>query len=228
MKTKTLITTALATLVALSLHFNARADITTSLSGYWKLNDGPGSSTATDSSGNANTGTLTGFANGTFVNMWTNGGPVNNTTLFFNQNGETANYITVANSSTINQGQVNREWTLSAWVKPSVAGGSQVANAGIVAKGKLNLEQYALYLSGGKFQTRVRNSAGSGTMAATGTTTPSANQWYHVVGIIKEPRQAGLGSEGLIYVNGVKESGTDANTYTTTYQLRRAAGHRKP
>lgn len=144
MKTKTLITTALATLVALSLHFNARADITTSLSGYWKLNDGPGSSTATDSSGNANTGTLTGFANGTFVNMWTNGGPVNNTTLFFNQNGETANYITVANSSTINQGQVNREWTLSAWVKPSVAGGSQVANAGIVAKGKLNLEQYTL------------------------------------------------------------------------------------
>jgi hypothetical protein len=214
MNTKTLRTIILAILLTASLLFNARADITTSLQGYWTFDAGSGSSAA-DSSGNANAGTLTNFADTGFTTMWVNG--IISKALIFNQNGETTNYVSVPNSTSINAGQVAREWTLSCWVKPSVAGGSQTGNAGIIAKGKLGLEEYSLYITGGKFQTRVRNAAGTGTMTATSTTTPSANQWYHVIGIIKEPRQAGLGSEGLLYVNGVKESATDANTFTTTF-----------
>ena len=213
MTSKTLITT-LSSLLAAAFVFSARADITTGLKGYWTFDEGSGS-LAADASGNGNNGTLTNFADTGFTTMWTNGIVTN--AIVFNQNGETTNYVVVPNSTSINAGQAAKEWTLSAWVKPSVAGGSQVGNAGIIAKGKLNLEEYALYLSGGKFQTRLRNSAGSGTMTATGTTTPGANQWYHVIAIVKEPRQAFLNSEALIYVNGTKESSTDSNTYTTDY-----------
>ena len=198
-------------LVVASFIYPTRADITTGLKGYWTFDAGSGSS-AVDASGNGNDGTLTNFADTGFTTMWTNG--IVAGAIAFNQNGETTNYVSVPNSASINAGQAAREWTLSAWVKSS---GSQVGNAGIIAKGKLNLEEYALYLSGGKFQTRLRNSAGSGTMTATSSTTPSANQWYHVIAIVKEPRQTGLGSEALIYVNGVKESSTDGNTFTTTY-----------
>ncbi len=71
---KTFSNAALTFLAAASLAFNARADITTGLVGYWSLSDGPGSATVTDLSGNGNTGTLMNYADATYNNMWTAAG----------------------------------------------------------------------------------------------------------------------------------------------------------
>jgi len=152
--------------------FLAHADITTGLVGYWPLNDGPGSAITADGSGNGNTGSLTNFADATFNNMWTtttdptNGGAY---ALQFNTGGAagsttfgTNTFVNIADSSSLDQPTQTKQWTLSAWVNCSVAPGSEPANAGIVCKGELNKEAYALYLSGGHFTTIFHNSADSG------------------------------------------------------------------
>jgi hypothetical protein len=203
----------LATLIGLAVQSTAQADITTGLVGYWKLNDGSGSSTTADSSGNSNTGTLANFADPAFMNMWTTGGPVNNNTLTFNQNGENTNCVVVPNSTSLGNPTTAKAWTVAAWVKLGVAGGSQVNNAGIVAKGNLNAEQYALYMSGGKFQGTMHNAAASGTESVTSTFTPVANLWYHVAYIFR----TGINPEAYMYINGVSNNVGALNTFTTVY-----------
>jgi hypothetical protein len=210
---KTIIATILALLIGHTLQSTARADITTGLEGYWKLNDGSGSPTAADTSGNSNTGTLTSFADTTFMNMWTTGGPVGNTTLTFNQNGENTNYVTVPNSTSLNAPTTAKAWTVAVWVKLSVAGSSQVNNAGIVAKGNLNAEQYALYINGGKFQGTMHNAGDTGTESVTSTFTPLANVWYHVAYVFR----TGINPEAYIYINGVSNNVGALNTFTTVY-----------
>jgi hypothetical protein len=215
MKTKSLTTSALTVLTTASLLLNARADITSGLVGYWTFDDGSGS-TAADSTANANNGTLVNFSDATYTSMWTTNAWLNKA-LLFNQSGEgTDTYVSVNDSSSIESMTTAKQWTLSAWVKPSVAGGSQTANAGIISKGNLNLESFSLYMSGGKFATIFHNAAGSGTESVSGTTTPAANTWYHVVATVLEPK-GNATAEAIVWVNGVRESGANANTYTTVY-----------
>ncbi len=199
---------------------NARADITTGLVGYWNLSDGPGNSNVVDISGNGNTGSLSNFADGTFNNMWTgNSDPTNGWpfAMLFNQTGEGTNtYINVADSPSLNLPSANRQWTLSAWVNCSVAGGSEPANAGIISKGNLNAEAYALYMSGGKFVGIFHNVSLGSAETATSTTIPASNTWYHVAVTVLEPKGS-ANAEAILYVNGVVQSGANANTFTTVY-----------
>jgi autotransporter-associated beta strand protein len=199
---------------------SARADITTGLVGYWNLSDGPGSSNVVDSAGNGNTGMLSNYTDATFNNMWTNStDPVNGWpfALLFNETGIGNNtYVTIPNSPSIDSMSSNKQWTLSAWVNCAVAGGSQPVNAGIVSKGNFNREAFSLYITGGKFTTIFHNAAGSGTETVSGTTTPNAGTWYHVAATVLEPKGSAT-AEAIVYVNGVRESGSDGNTYTTVY-----------
>src|ERR1035441_4477989 len=111
MTSKTLTTAALATLIATSLLVNARADITTGLICYWNLNDGPGSSTVADLTGNGDTGMLVNFTDGTYNNMWTTSTDPNNGwpfAMLFNQSGEGANtYISIPDSTSLDSPTVN-------------------------------------------------------------------------------------------------------------------------
>src|ERR1039457_3345651 len=105
MTSKTLTTVALAALIATALLVNARADITTGLVGYWSLSEGPGASTVLDTSGNANTGSLMNFTDGTYNNMWTSSTDPNNGwpfAMLFNQTGEGANtYVSIPDSTSL-------------------------------------------------------------------------------------------------------------------------------
>ena len=223
MRSKILTTTALTALTTTSLLLNARADITTGLVGYWNLSDGPGSSTVADASGNGNTGTLVNFTDNTFMNMWTTpADPVSGVgyAMLFNQTGEGSdNYVSIPNSSSLNFTAANKAWTISAWVNCSVAGASEPANAGIVSKGDFNsantsADAYGLYMSGGNFVTVFHNSAGTGTETVASTTTPVAGVWYHVVATAQLPIGSAT-AEAIIYVNGVRVSPANNNTYTT-------------
>jgi autotransporter-associated beta strand protein len=219
MKTTSLALTALTTA---SLLLNARADITTGLVGYWNLSDGPGASTANDLSGSGNIGTLKNYTDGTYNNMWTtstdptNGWPY---ALMFTNSaaGLGANtYVNVPDSTSLNTPTANKAWTLAAWIYPTVAGASQTNNAGIISKGYSGAEAYAMYLSGGKVTGVLRNSANNGNETVSGNTVLAANTWYHVAVTVLEPKGS-ANAEVIIYVNGVLDSGANANTYTTDY-----------
>jgi hypothetical protein len=219
MKTKTLLTT---TILFGALLFGARADITTGLVGYWTLDDGNGSasvSTVVDSSGSNNVGTLTQFADTTFTSMWTPNGWFNNAVVF-NQNGATTNYINIPDSTSLNTPSVNKQWTLAAWVKPSVVGTSQPDEAGIISKGLWSTtgskEAYFLGIKAGKVYTKFNNTTATGGLTKSGTTVLQANTWYHVVAGCKIPR-SGAYAELYVYVNGVLESPSDTQTHTTVY-----------
>jgi hypothetical protein len=206
---------------------SAHADITTGLVGYWPLSDGPGAATVSDGSGFGNTGVLTNFADMTFNNMWTTSTDPTNAdayALLFNTAGTagstsfgTNTYVNIPDSPSLDLPSSHTQWTLSAWVNCSVAPSSEPANAGIICKGNLNREAYALYMSGGNFTTIFHNAAGSGVETVNSTNTLAAGTWYNVTATVWVPRQSGSLAEALIYVNGSLVSGTNSNTYTTVY-----------
>ncbi len=222
MNSKTLTSIVLTLLAAALFELNARADITTGLVGYWNLSDGPGSSNVVDFSGNGNTGTLVNYADTTYSNMWTtvtdptNGWPFALTFTNSLAGFGTNTYINVADSPSLNLPSANKTWTLSAWVNCSVAGASETANAGIISKGNLNSEAYALYMSAGKFVTIFHNTSLGSAETATSTTVATAGTWYHVVGVVQEPL-SGSNAEARLYINGTLQSGANANTFTTVY-----------
>ena len=222
-RSRRLLALAVATMViAAGWLRDARADISTGLVGYWNLSDGTGSSNAVDSSGNGNTGTLVNYADATFNNMWTtatdptNGWPY--ALLFTNSLAGfgTNTYINVPDSTSLNLPSGNKTWTLAAWVNCSVAGGSETANGGIISKGNLNAEAYALYMSGGHFVGIQHNAANSGGQSVSSTLTPAAGVWYHVAVTFTT---AGGAShlQMAMYTNGVLSANSPANTYTTVY-----------
>src|SRR5262249_54662515 len=96
------------------------------------------------------------------------------------------------------------------------AGASEPANAGIISKGNLNAEAYALYMSGGKFVGIFHNVSLGSAETATSTTVPVAGTWYHVAVTVLEPKGS-ANAEAIMYVNGVVQSGANANTFTTVY-----------
>ncbi|EEF61857.1 beta strand repeat-containing protein [Pedosphaera parvula] len=223
MKTIRLLTATIVALVATSPGLSARADITTGLVGYWSLADGPGVSTVTDLSGNNNNGALLNYSDATFNNMWTNSTDPNNGwpfgLMFTNSLAGfgTNTYVNVADSPSLNTPTANKAWTLSAWVNCSVVGTSEPANAGIISKGLLNAEAYALYInSAGKFEGCFHNVSLGAIERAASTTIPAAGTWYHVTVTVLEPLGT-ANAEAILYVNGVRQSGANANTYTTVY-----------
>jgi hypothetical protein len=196
-----------------SLLWRAHADITTGLLGEWEFNDGTGSMTAADSSGNGNDGTLTGFSDTTFTSMWVNGrfGGA----LLFNTNGDTSDYVSVPDTTAFDQFNTVRQITLAAWVNLSVAGAAQTNGAPIITKGALGMDQFTLGISNGVFQCQVRNSSGKTAQIVNSTISPVAGVWYHVVGVWSSSPQ-----QHFIYINGSYNntyagSGFTTSAYTT-------------
>ncbi len=211
----------IAALATASLVLSSRADITTGLVAQWEFDDGPGSSIAVDSSGTGNDGTLTGFSDTTFTNMWVSGrfGDA----LLFNTNGDIGDYVSVANASSLDSfssGAVGtRQFTLAAWVRLSVPGSAQSNSCAIITKGAVNLEQYSLGISNGLFQCEVRNSSGKSGQVVNSTFSPVAGVWYHVVAIWWASPQ-----EHWMYINGAFNNtyggvGFLTTLFTTNYPL---------
>lgn len=200
-------------LLALSMIFvllHARADITTALVGYYTFDDGPGSSTATDFSGNGNLGVLTGFSDASFTSMWTTNGEIGSA-LIFNTNTETGDYVAIANAANLNFTGPN--FTMSTWVKCSVAGSSQVSGARILTKGFTGGDCWDLEIVGGNFAFAVRNGGGGTVDLVNSGVSPVAGTWYHVVGVYNRTSYV-PNKVIVIYVNGVGVTGT--GTFVTT------------
>jgi hypothetical protein len=151
--------------------------------GYWKLDEGTGTS-ASDISGYANTGTLSGAS----VATWKTG--KFGSALLFNG---TSSYVGAGTGSNL---QITGALTLSSWVNLN----SNSAEQDVVARnGTSGSYNYRLYVtSSGKLAMDV-SSNGTTLFTATGATTLSTGTWYYVSGVY-------VPSTSLtVYVNGIQD-----------------------
>ncbi len=168
------------------------------LAGYWKLDDASGT-TATDSSGNANNGTLT---NGP---TWGTG-QVKGDTVFDGVN----DYVTTPNSTAIDMG-ANQDFTLALWVKTS-----QAATAGqhpmMLSKEDVNnpRQGYNMFLHAQTDDpTWYLELFSNGTAAyAVGKSNIADGQWHHIVGMRKGGRLYSYEDGGLATVNAAGFTGS--------------------
>lgn len=203
---------ALAIAALLICALACRADITNGLVGYWKLADGPGSSTVADSSGSNNLGTLTNFSDATFMNMWTtNSDPANlfPYALLFNQGAETSDFVNIPDSASLDTIPVLKAFTLSAWVNLSAASTSGT----IICKGASGGESWWLGVNNSQFRVFMRNSSGNSTQTATAGTTVPIGTWTHVAGSYKPAGTPHV----VLYINGVRAADSGAATLTTVH-----------
>jgi hypothetical protein len=162
------------------------------------MNEGSGT-TAIDSSGNGNNGTLNSNV------TWTTGrfgNAINNT---YSSAGLGDKRLGV-NISTANLNSYNftgyQNFTVSAWVNYANLSSS---NTRIIAyensTESTNRDQYALYLitsgSAGAFRISVINATGTQSIAGTGTGIANPNTWYFVAGVYN-------GTHVILYINGTR------------------------
>ncbi|HEX3717801.1 MAG TPA: LamG-like jellyroll fold domain-containing protein, partial [Verrucomicrobiae bacterium] len=179
----------------LALQSLPAADTNTGLVGYWKFDDGSGSPTAADSSGNGNTGALVGFNDPTFTTMWTNG--LFGGALEFNSDGQATNVVAMPNvgepaPATLDFSTIPT-FSLSAWV---MGGPAQTNGAAIIAKGTGGGgEQYTLDIFGGNYRFYVRDT--NATVYTAQTAVGPGGSWQHVAAVLNA-------SSGIMncYVNG--------------------------
>jgi hypothetical protein len=143
-------------------------DITTELVGYWKLDEGAGT-TASDSSGNNNTGTLT---NGP---IWTVG-KINNALSF---NG--ANQSVIVNNSVNLSGMSGL--TISTWVKfSSTSSGDAILLAKRHSSSPFNSYIIQTYMENKRYQPTVCNSSGTcNEFMSSSNDSITFDTWQHVV-----------------------------------------------
>lgn len=170
----------------------ARADITSGLISYLRLDETNGL-TAFDATAYGRHANLTNFpaGNGQWVAGRTNGG--------LNFNASTNNQRAVIDDSLggLNfGGKTNAVFSIAVWVKG--VPGVQSPGAGIVAKGYgRGNEQYTIDTYNNAFRFFVRNSAGTAQMVASGVAVDGT--WQHLVGTY----DGGNASSGLkFYING--------------------------
>jgi alpha-L-arabinofuranosidase len=170
---------------------------TTGLAGYWKFDEGSGT-TASDASGNGYTGTLQSGA------TWSTG-----------QVGSSALRVTGANNSyvDISQAVVNTaaSFSVAAWVKVTAVGGGYQT---FVSLDGSQVSTFFLQLRGdtGLFAfTRLSSdSTSASTSVASASIPPLVDVWYHLVGIYDATAQT-----ISLYVNGSLQQTTP---YTTGWQ----------
>lgn len=163
------------------------ADITTGLIGWWKFDDGSGTSVL-DSSGKGSVGDLTGHAP-----TWTSG--LRQGALSFNG---TSQYVDLGNPVIL---EPTTSLSVSAWVYRT---GALVSFSGIVSCQK-NASNEGGYILAGIATNSVRfyiDKAGNGnwSFAQTDSALP-LNQWTHLLGVWD-------GATVLLYVNGVLQATT--------------------
>jgi hypothetical protein len=171
---------------------NTRADITNGIVAYWPFDDGTGSSTAADATGNGNTGTLTDFSDATFSSMWVPGRFGDG--ILLNSAGDTNDYVSVSDDSFLDVNNTSKAFTIAAWVKLN---GVQSNGAPILYKGVTGFEQYGLDITGGQFRCIIRNSSGKSSQSVSSTFSPTPGVWYHVVCIWSASPQ-----QHYIYIDG--------------------------
>jgi len=150
-------------------------------SGYWRLGDPAGSTTAADASGNGLSAAVDAG-----VTFGQPGAISGDTAATFPGSGPA---MTVAPSAVLD---LTSTVSVEAWVRPTAAG----QNGGIFEKtlnGWVN-SQYMLLLESGVAKFRVRTAAGNQLLWVDGPTLP-LNSWSHLVGTFD-------GSALRIYVNG--------------------------
>jgi len=161
---------------------------------WWKLNENTGTSTA-DSTGNGNTGTLTGGAS------WVSG-PNSSSAVSFSG----AQQVSVSSSAAYSgSGFIS----VCAWLKPNVTSRGDIVTRWTTGLGGsqftllygLTVGKPQFYISNGTLPTII----GSGE----GSTTMSIGVWYHVAGVYD-------GSNVKVFLNGVFQSQAAATAMQTT------------
>ncbi len=182
---------------------------TNNLVGYWSFEDATGT-TATDFSGNGNTGTLTNMdANTDWVN-----GRVGKTLDFDGSN----DVVTAENSSTLSFNGAT-QISMSAWIKtPSPTDGPQIIQKDY-SSGAGSWESYSFYLTGsGELQFSVTNGCCSNYIYRKGSLVVPANEWTHVATVWEY--SSGAPSDVKFYMNGVLDpSVTSSGTSGTITQI---------
>ncbi len=159
------------------------------LAGYWRLDDGSGTS-ATDSSSGGNTGTL-------------NNGPTWGT----GQIGGAISFDNTDDSITVGDVVEPEYITMSAWINRSGNGTVSIINKGTL----LSSEQYSLFLdyaSYGTVEMIVRAAGGGFDHCRTGSSGYTTGQWHLVTGTYN-------GTTCRVYVNGVDKTETVVSDTTS-------------
>ncbi len=168
------------------------SNLTGGLVGWWKLDDGAGTS-AGDSSGNGNTGTLTGSP----LPAWTTSG-MNNGALNF-AGGATTNYVGVPSNSVLS-GMATL--TVAAWIYvDGTATGGSVIDKRHTGTPDWNSYYVVIDLTNFRYGPTVTNASGTAsTFTASAVGSLVLNTWQHVVMVYD-------GANVQMYINGAA-SGT--------------------
>ncbi len=150
------------------------------LSGHWRLDETSGT-TAADSSGKGNHGTLVGT---TFATGSVSPGKLGNALQF---NGS-SRYITIPSASSL---QPTGALTISAWINGTAWGSGTDVDA-ILRKGEGNPNNYQLAVTNGRLTLYLDGNDGAGFQ---GNTVLQTGVWYHVAATWD-------GYEVRLYVNG--------------------------
>jgi hypothetical protein len=149
-------------------------DITSDLRGWFKMDDGV-FLTATDSSGNANHGTLQGFVDDD--SQWVEGRMDGG--LRFNPLGSGVNEVVVVPDTGPFDFSAAPEFTLAAWIRGPAG---QENGAGVIVRGVGGVgEQYAVDVFAGTYRLFVREAGGTALVAEC-PIGPNGS-WQHVVAI---------------------------------------------
>ncbi|KKT34928.1 MAG: hypothetical protein UW24_C0018G0001, partial [Parcubacteria group bacterium GW2011_GWA2_44_12] len=186
--------------------FNPTNGTSAGLVGYWNLDEGSGTS-ATDSSGNGNAGTL---ANSPATPTWATGQLGNG----LNFDG-TDDYVDVGDSISLEPATTI---TIAAWIKVVAQGtwtpNNDNLNDYAMTKGRKNGEPYESYgiawrASDGKFTIAIGTSVIASVQSVSTFAVPTS--WVHVAGTYD-------GANVKIFINGVQEASV-AQTGSIAYNL---------
>jgi flagellin-like protein len=159
------------------------------LVGYWKFDDNGGSSAA-DSSGNGNPGTLVNSP------TWVNG--KYGYALNFNGGNQ---YVTVSSNDALSPEVSTGEMTLCAWINLESYPVSGQSRAPVIEKGSSGMWEYALYVySSGAGGISVWTSSGNGVAEPQGGNIP-LNTWTFLCGSYTS-------SSAVVYINGASIGST--------------------
>jgi YD repeat-containing protein len=180
--------------IILLLAFSAAGHAQSGPVGWWKFDEGSGSTTA-DSSGNGNTGTLVSSP------VWA-AGIIGPGALTFN--GST-NYVNAPNTAGSLDNLQNTTMTVAAWIKASSSGGGGAGR--IIENGG-----WFFAMAGASTAPSVRFTIQDTGAYTTSSNSVALNTWVHVAATWDV---RGTGSGIHIFVNGVQADGT-ANAGTGT------------
>jgi len=209
-------------IVGLTYDFNSEAGKTMNapvedalsqgLLGYWKMDEGTGTSTTADSSGNANNLTMTAMESGDWV-----AGQIGAYALDFDGSAE---WLTVADpASGILDFTDGRDFTITGWFNRDTF----TTDDTVVAKrnGIANTDDgYILYIDDATDQLILEVSEAGGTdeYQVASTSTFTATGWNHFAAVWDD----GNATQTEIYINGKADNGTDTGTIANLGNLSNA------